>query len=273
LYLDFQKSKSMDLDLKGQHALVCGSSQGIGKAIAIELAELGAHITLFSRNDEKLNAVKNELSTSHNNQHSVLIADFTDPSEVKQKLNGHISSKNIAFDIVINNTGGPKGGPLQSADIKDFRVAFNQHVIASHVILEEVLPGMKAKSYGRIISITSTSVVQPIKGLGLSNTIRAAVTNWSKTLSEELAADGITLNCVMPGSTDTERLNYIFKDRSERSGNTVNEEREAMKSVSPTGRFATAEEIASAVAFLASPSASYITGVNLAVDGGKIKSV
>lgn len=262
----------MNLELKDQHALVCGSSQGIGKAIALELAQLGASITLFSRNEERLKEVLNELSSTHENQHSILIADFSDPSEVKEKLNAHISSSNIGFDIVINNTGGPKAGPLHSAEIKDFRVAFNQHVIANHVILEEVLPAMKAKSYGRIISITSTSVVQPIKGLGLSNTIRAAVTNWSKTLSEELAGDGITLNCIMPGSTDTERLNYLIKDWAERSGRSIEEERTLLMNVSPTGRFAKPEEIATAVAFLASPSASYITGVNLAVDGGKIKS-
>ena len=261
----------MNLDLVGKNALVCGSSKGIGKACAIELANLGANITLVARSADKLAATQSELDRSQNQNHDFLVADFTDTKDLKKKVTGLVTAKPI--HILINNTGGPAGGPIIDAKIEEFTQAFNNHIICNHLLTQAVLKGMKKEGYGRIINIISTSVKIPIDGLGVSNTTRAAVANWAKTIANELAEFGITVNNVLPGSTKTGRLTSIISNQAEKMGVSFEEREEAWVNIIPMKRFGVAKEIADAVAFLASPSASYITGINLPVDGGKTKSL
>lgn len=257
----------MNLDLKNKNALVCGSTQGIGKAAAIELALLGANITLLARNNESLKKTLAELDCSQGQHHSCLQADFGKPDELK-KIVETAAQKNT-FHILVNNTGGPPGGPIIKAKAEEFTAAFSNHLLCNHLLVQALAEGMKKDGYGRIINIISTSVKQPLKGLGVSNTIRAAVANWSKTLSLELAPFGITVNNVLPGATNTVRLSTLLDAKSSKTGHSVDELKKEMIAEIPMARFAEANEIASAVAFLASPAASYITGINVPVDGGR----
>jgi len=258
----------MDINLATKRALVCGSSQGIGRACAIELANLGASVTLFSRNEEKLTQVKNELCTAQGQNHQVLVADFSEPEQVK-----NIISTNIAqcggYDILINNTGGPAPGPANSADVTAFTEAFNLHLVTNHHLVQALIPSMKDKQYGRIINVISTSVKQPLPGLGVSNTIRGAVASWAKTLANELGPDGITVNNVLPGATATARLDAIIAGKAKKQNISVEQATINEKAIIPMRRFAKPEEFAAAAAFLASPAAGYITGINLPVDGGR----
>ncbi|MDF2176818.1 SDR family oxidoreductase [Aliiglaciecola sp. CAU 1673] len=257
----------MDLSLKGKRALVCGASQGIGKACAIELASLGANVTLFSRNQAKLEAVLAELDVSLGQRHEVLLADFANPQEVKTAIESYTYSHSI--EIVINNTGGPAPGPAHQADPQAFINAFNLHLVSNQHIVQACFPAMKKAGYGRVVNIISTSVKQPIVGLGVSNTIRGAVASWAKTLANELGQFGITVNNVLPGATNTVRLEAIIQNKMAKSGKSIEEVIADEKAGIPAGRFGEAHELAAAVAFLASPAASYINGVNLPVDGGR----
>lgn len=259
-------------ELIGKVALVAGSTQGIGKAVAMKLAEMGADIVLLARNEEKLKLVKSELHREGSQTHDYLVVDFTQPLELKQKVSDYLS-KGKSIDILINNTGGPKAGPVIDADISEFLSAFNQHLICNHILVQAVVPGMKQSGGGRIVNIISTSVKQPLPGLGVSNTIRGAVGNWSKTLANELGQFNITVNNVLPGATNTTRLQEIASNKSEKTGDSVDAIFEEMAEESPMKRIARPEEIAAAVAFLASPSASYINGINIPVDGGRTKSL
>lgn len=259
------------ISLKGKNALVGGSSRGIGKAIAIELSKLGANITLVSRSPEKLAEVRKELDRDQDQQHDFIVVDFTKPEDLQQSIKRMLIQKPI--HILVNNTGGPPAGPIVAADTDAFLAAFSQHLICNQILAKAVIPGMRKANYGRIINIISTSVKQPLNGLGVSNTIRGAVANWSKTLANELGPDGITVNNILPGATGTERLQEII-DNKAKKGNTSQEEVvKAMQGAIPLGRFGRPEEIAAAAAFLASPAASYITGINLPVDGGRTKSL
>lgn len=260
----------MDLQLNNKYALVCGSTAGIGKATALALAEEGTIVTLIARNEDKLKATLNELP--QHMPHDYIVADFSNPMELKEKVSDYIS-KHHGFHILVNNTGGPKGGPVFSAEIEEFESAFTQHLKCNHVLAQVLVPFMKDEGYGRIVNVISTSVKQPLDGLGVSNTIRGAVANWSKTLANELGQFGITVNNVLPGATGTERLTEIIKNKSAKSGNTVEEAANAMKSSVPAKRFAKPEELADAITFLASERASYINGINLPVDGGRTKSL
>lgn len=262
----------MNLNLQHKNALVCGSTQGIGKAAAKELAALGANVTLVARNEKKLEQVVSELDTANGQTHHYIVADFQDPEGLQEKIGAFINSQH-AFHILINNTGGPAGGPVFTATLDAFTKAFTQHLKCNHVLAQSVVEGMKAAGYGRIINIISTSVKQPLDGLGVSNTIRGAVANWSKTLANELGQFGITVNNVLPGATATERLSEIIKNKANKTGKTIEEVSEAMKSAVPAKRFAQPEEIANAIAFLASEAASYINGINVPVDGGRTKSL
>ncbi|MCS7028158.1 MAG: SDR family oxidoreductase [Bacteroidia bacterium] len=255
------------LDLGGKTALVCGATQGIGSATAFLLSSLGANIVLMARNEVKLKQKLSELCQSNTQHHEYLVADFTNPEQVRTVIQEYTQSKII--HIVVNNTGGPPAGEIENAAIEDFRVAFEQHLICNHIIAQAVLPKMKEIGFGRIINIISTSVKQPIKGLGVSNTIRAAVANWAKTLSNEVAKYGITVNNVLPGATYTERLQSLIEVKAQKTNQTQEQVTETMLHEIPMHRFAKPEEIAYAVAFLASPWASYITGINLPVDGGR----
>ncbi len=257
----------MDLDLRGKRAIVCGSTQGIGKASAIELASMGACLTLIARNEEKLKSVVSELDTSLGQKHECITVDFSFPQELKKKIEAYVSSKIV--EILINNTGGPPGGLAIEAKPEDFVKAFSDHLLCNHILAQAVVPGMKSKKFGRIINIISTSVKIPIKGLGVSNTVRGAVANWSKTLANELGSFGITVNNVLPGATMTARLETVLNDKSKQSGKSFDELRMEMIQEIPAKRIAAPHEIAAAVGFLASPAAGYINGVNIPVDGGR----
>lgn len=258
----------MNLNLQNKTAFVCGSSQGIGKASAIELAQLGAKIVLIARNESALIAVLNELKAINDIGHSYLVADFSDAEKLRTDLLNFIV-KNGSAHILVNNTGGPPAGTIENAQPSEFISAFNNHLLCNHILASSVLPFMKSEKYGRIINIISTSVKQPLKGLGVSNTIRAAVANWAKTLSNEVAKYGITVNNVLPGATATARLEGIINNKSAKLNTSIDAVSEEMIAEIPAGRFAQASEIAAAVAFLASPAAAYINGINVPVDGGR----
>lgn len=257
----------MNLDLRGKNALVCGGSSGIGKAAAIELALLGANVTLLARNVEALSETLGALQRIGGQEHAFIIADTTHHVDLHQKIVGLVTLKPV--HILINNTGGPPAGPILSADPDAFRQAFEQHLLAYHLITQLVVTGMKEAGFGRIINIISTSVKQPLHGLGVSNTIRAAVANWSKTLATELAPFDITVNNVLPGATETDRLQAIVKNKATKQNKTADEISAEMVAEIPMNRFGRPEEIAAAVAFLASPAAGYITGTQITVDGGR----
>ncbi len=262
----------MNTDLTGKRTLVCGASQGIGRAVALELATLGAAVTVCGRNAQSLETVRRELYCKPGQSHHVLVADFSQPEAVNSGILKHLAATG-PINILINNTGGPPPGPAHTADPASFLAAFNQHLICNQLLVQALLPGMKSTGYGRIINIVSTSVKQPIANLGVSNTIRGAVASWAKTLAGELGRFGVTVNNVLPGSTDTGRLASIIDNKAAKSGKSREEVVTEEKAVIPLGRFAQPEELAFAVAFLASPSASYITGINLPVDGGRTSSL
>lgn len=257
---------AMNLDLNGKTALVCGSTQGIGRAAAQELALLGANVVLLARNEERLATICAELPGTGN--HRFIAADFAQPEQVSQRVQAWITA-NGPVHVLVNNTGGPPGGPITEATPEAFLAAFSAHLLCNHLLAQAVLPGMKAAGFGRIINVISTSVKQPLKGLGVSNTIRAAVGNWAKTLSLEVAAAGITVNNVLPGATATQRLQSIIDNKQQKTGRPAEELEAEMLHEIPAGRFAAPEEIAAAIAFLASPAAAYINGINVPVDGGR----
>ena len=258
--------------MNNRNALVCGSSKGIGASTAIELSKLGVSITLLARDKDSLENVFNNLSTSDNQNHNVIIADFDNPVELKEKIDAYVK-QNPPIHILINNSGGPKPGPIIDANIEDFIAAFNRHLICNHILVQALVPRMKEENFGRIINITSTSVKQPIKGLGISNTIRGAVANWAKTLSFELGEFGITVNNILPGYTDTQRLQEIFLNKSKKSNFDIESIVSDAHSQIPLGRFADPKETAKAICFLASEDASYINGINLPVDGGRLSTL
>ncbi len=262
----------MDLNLKGKRALVCGSTQGIGKAAAIELANLGASVTLLARNEEALEEAKSELFSTLGQDHEILVADFSKPENLRSALSDHVNAER-PYHILVNNTGGPPGGQAIEAQLEEFRIAFNQHLICNQILAQALVDGMKKEGYGRIINVISTSVKIPIVGLGVSNTIRGAVGNWSKTLANELGQFGITVNNVLPGATATQRLTSIIENKAKKLGKSVDETEMEMKNEIPARRFADPSEVASAIAFLATPSAGYINGINVPVDGGRTGSL
>ena len=261
----------MELNLTGKTALVCGSTAGIGKATAMELASLGARIVLMARNPEKLSQTLAELPSDEDQKHDALAVDFSDIAAFKQAVD--TLTQKHQFHILINNTGGPKAGPAFEADPEHYAAAFAQHLLCNQILAQGVVPAMKQAKYGRIVNVISTSVKQPIENLGVSNTVRGAVANWSKTLSLELGPFGITVNNVLPGFTATDRLEDIVNSAAKRLNKTQQEARDFMTSVVPARRFAQAQEIAYGIAFLCSPSAGYINGINLPIDGGRTKSL
>jgi 3-oxoacyl-[acyl-carrier protein] reductase len=263
----------MDIKLSGKKAFVCGSTQGIGKAAAAEMAALGANIVLTARNEDALKLAVSELDTSKGQKHSYIAADFSDPEGLKIKVEEYLAQNPEPVHILVNNTGGPAGGRAIDDDPQKFIDTFRNHLVCNQILAQALVPGMRAEKYGRIINVISTSVKQPIAGLGVSNTIRGAVASWAKTLAYELAADGITVNNVLPGSTMTGRLQSIIETKAKNSGKTIEEVQADMRREVPAGRFGTAEEIANAIAFLASPAAAYINGINLPVDGGRTSSL
>ncbi len=262
----------MDISLKNKNAIVCGSSRGIGKAAALELAGNGANVTLIARNEIVLKKVLKELKNDGTQKHGFLAADFSHPQKLKEKIKRYVNN-NPPVHILVNNSGGPKPGEILNADITEFRMAFEQHIICDHILVQAFVPGMKKEKYGRIINIISTSVREPIDRLGVSNTIRVAVASWAKTLSSELAMFGITVNNVLPGATKTDRLMSLIESRSKSYGISIEDAENEWLSKIPAGRFAEPVELANVIAFLASPAASYVNGVSLPVDGGRTRSI
>lgn len=260
----------MDLKLDGKNAVVCGSTQGIGKAAAFELALLGADITLIARDEKKLKAVVKDLPTPLGQKHDYLVADFNFPESLQAGLEKHFSKEPV--HILINNTGGPAPGAAFDAKSDEYIKAFTNHLLCNQVLVQALVPGMKKSQYGRIINVISTSVKIPIRGLGVSNTIRGAVANWAKTLSLELGPFGITVNNILPGAAMTGRLEMIIKSRAKK-GKTVEDVKKDMIAEIPAGRLGEASEVAAAIAFLASPAAAYINGVSLPIDGGRTGSI
>ena len=261
----------MNLDLTGKTAVVCGSTQGLGYASAKELALLGANVVLMARNEEKLNTVFKTLDHSRGQQHSYIVADFADTNQVATAIQKFVSTNKA--EILINNTGGPAGGSALTAQPGDFLNAFNSHLICNHLLTQALVPGMKEAGFGRIVNIISTSVKQPIPGLGVSNTIRAAVANWSKTLATELGPFGITVNNVLPGFTQTVRADYVLKKKAADTGKTEDQVMLELVAEIPVGRIGQPDEFGAAVAFLCSPAAAYINGINLPVDGGRLATL
>ena len=261
----------MDLNLNGKHALVCGASEGIGRAAAHELALLGADVTVLARRADALQAVVDALPRTGAQRHGAVVADVSDTAGLRAAIEPLASAHPI--HILVNNTSGPAGGPAHDASEDAFLDTFRKHLLANHALVQAALPGMRAARWGRIVNVISTSVREPIPNLGVSNTIRGAVASWAKTLSRELAADGITVNNVLPGYTETARLSQILHDRALASGQTEDAVAAAMRQSVPAARFAQPMEIAAAIAFLCAPAAAYINGVSLAVDGGRMQSI
>ena len=258
----------MDLDLSGRMAIVCGSTQGLGYASAVELALMGCTVVLMARNEDKLREVVHSLSTAKNQRHTYLVADFQNTAAVKEAIDGFAQENTV--HILVNNTGGPPGGTALNAKAEEFLTAFNNHLINNHHLVQAVVPGMKAAGFGRIINVISTSVKIPIAGLGVSNTIRGAVASWAKTLAAELGPFGITVNNVLPGFTKTARADYVITNKAKKEGITEDEVMKQLKAEIPAGRIGQPEEFGAAVAFLCSPAAGYINGINLPVDGGRL---
>lgn len=258
----------MDLKLEGKNAVVCGSTQGIGRAIAVELALLGANVTLVARNEAALQTVMQSLAVTGAQNHRYLVADFSEPDQVKDAITTY-TREHVAH-ILVNNTGGPPAGNVLDASLEDFTRAFSSHLLCNQILVQACVDGMKQAGFGRIINVISSSVRTPIPGLGVSNTIRGAVGNWAKTLAGELGPYGITVNNVLPGYIMTGRLEALMKSRAEKSGQPIDAIKVAMAEDIPAGRIGEPHEIAAAAAFLASPAAAYINGINISVDGGKM---
>ena len=259
----------MNLSLKHKHAFVCGSTDGIGKASALLMAEYGCEITLIARNQEKLDSTLSELAQNDDQNHSTVCADFDDPGMLKEKVNSQIRTLGKPVDILVNNSGGPHGGALIEAEEDEFRIAFERLLICNHIMAKAVVPGMKEQGSGRIINIISTSVRQVIPGLGVSNTIRGSVAQWGKTLAIELGEYGICVNNILPGYTATARLQDLADSKAETMGVPPDQIRDDWAKNTSLKRLGTSDEIASSVAFLASDAAGYVSGHNLSVDGGR----
>jgi len=260
------------MEFQNKHAIVCGSTQGIGFAAADIMAQRGAKLTLVARNEDKLKTAINNLTTTDGVQHDYFVADFSNPAEVKSAVDSYLAKGNKPT-ILVNNTGGPKGGLIINAEVEEFTNTFNQHLICNHILAQALVPVMKEEGGGSIVNVISTSVKQPLNGLGVSNTIRGAVANWSKTLANELGEFNIRVNNVLPGATNTVRLQSIVENKASQTGADANKVMEGMAQMSPMLRIAQPEEVGEAIAFLASDRASYINGINVPVDGGRTKSL
>lgn len=260
----------MNLSLSGRRALVCGASAGIGRAAALELARLGATVTGLARRRERLESLLGELDLLGVPGHA-LVADLDDREALSAAVAAHLASHGPVH-ILVNNTGGPAPGPILDASEDAFLLAFQRHVLGAHRLLRLVLPGMREAGYGRIINVLSTSVREPIPNLGVSNTVRGAVASWAKTVALELPP-GVTINNVLPGYTDTERLESLAEAVSTRQGTSPDAVRAGWAALAPEGRIGRPDELGAVIAFLASPAASFVRGVSLAVDGGRTRSL
>jgi 3-oxoacyl-[acyl-carrier protein] reductase len=258
--------------LIGRRAIVCGSTQGIGRACAVQFAGLGAAVTLIARNEDALRATRDQLSTGEGQKHHYIVCDFNEPDRLKDRVARHLEETG-PIHILLNNSGGPPPGPIVDATPDAFLRAATIHLVCNQILAQAVLPVMKEAGCGRIINIISISVKEPIMGLGVSNTARWAVAAWAKTLAGEVARFGITVNNVLPGYTATARLEALMEVRAKEAGVSEDQMRERMIAQVPAGRLASPDETAAAAAFLASPAAGYVNGINLPVDGGRSASL
>lgn len=261
----------MNLSMKGLKAVVSGSTQGIGLAIAEEIASLGATCTLLARNEESLKNAVAGLDRSHEQDHNYLVADFNDPRGLKKVIEKFAAESGA--HILVNNTGGPAPGPVMQATEEDFLATFNQHLVCNHILATALVPFMKKEGYGRIVNVISTSVRIPLKNLGVSNTIRGAVASWAKTMANELGQFNITVNNILPGFTKTQRLSLLVTNIAKAKSISEAEVEADMQQEVPMKRFGEAAELATVAAFLASPAASYVNGVSIPVDGGRTGSI
>lgn len=261
----------MNLSLEGKNALVCGSSQGIGYAIAEELALMGANCILLARNAENLKIAASQLDSTLQQVHTYHAIDFNDEAALRELIQGIVEKQPV--HVLVNNSGGPAAGPIMEATEDQFVKAFHQHLITNHLLVKAVAEGMKQEGYGRIINIISTSVKVPLNNLGVSNTIRGAVASWAKTMSNELAAFGITVNNVLPGFTRTARLDSLIISMAKKEGASAADVEKRLMNEVPAKRFGEAAEIAAVAAFLASPAAAYVNGTSIRVDGGRTGSI
>ena len=259
--------------LKNKFAFVSGGSDGIGASTAVLLSEAGCNVTITGRDNSKLDNIYSQLDTSINQKHNKISVDYNVPKDMIATIAEHSNSNDIRYDVLINNSGGPKPGKIVDSSIDDFHSTFDRHLICNHLLFQEFYPHMKYNQFGRVINIISTSVKQPIRGLGVSNTIRGAVASWAKTLSYEVAADGITVNNILPGFTETGRLDSIIETKSAKLGISQNDVISDMISSIPVGRFGRPDEIAKLVVFLSSEDSSYINGVSIQVDGGRVEAI
>ena len=259
---------SADTSLQGKRALICGASAGIGRSVAAAMAAKGAHVTGVARRQEALESLQQEIGAD---RCGFLVADLEQTDQLERAVRANIEQHG-PFHILLNNTGGPPGGPILEADISAFEVGFRRHVLAGHTLLRTLLPGMRGANYGRIINVISTSVREPIPNLGVSNTIRGAMASWAKSVSKELPP-GVTINNILPGYTDTDRLGSLRDATAKRLGKTAKEVLEMWLGIIPEGRLGHPDEIAATIAFLASPAAAYIRGQSIAVDGGRMASI
>ena len=262
----------MNVNLTNKNAIVCGASQGIGLATAVELSKLGANVTILARDEKKLQSVMSMLDVSMGQLHAYVAVDFNEPPKVKVVLEEYLEHHS-AVHIVVNNTGGPPAGQLLDTDFTAFTDAFRQHLENYHIIAQMVIEGMKNEGYGRIVNILSTSIKEPIDELPVSNTIRSAVANWAKTLSNAVGEYGITVNNVLPGYTDTERLAYLFSKKAKKMGKTPEDIRTQVENGIPARRLGKPEELGAVIAFLCTPAAAYVNGVNIPVDGGRTRGL
>lgn len=253
----------MELGLKNKIAFVAASSQGLGKSVALELAMEGAKIIICSRNKDTLEKTKQEIEKQTNGEVLAVAGDLSIAADRERIIKSALQAYSI-INILVTNTGGPPAGKFEELKQENWDKAYNNLLASAVGLVNGFLPAMKEQRWGRIISITSMSVKQPVNNLILSNSVRASVVGLMKTLANELAMYNITVNNVMPGYTETERLKELIDK---------NPSFASAKTEIPLGRFGKPEEFAAAVAFLASERASYITGVSLAVDGGWIKGM
>lgn len=257
--------------LSGRHALVCGASRGIGRATALELARRGARVTALARTSPELEDLVARLRASGADEPALVATDLDQTHATSQAIDALLARRGPVH-VLVNNTGGPPPGPLLRATPDHFVTAFRRHVIAAHEITRRVVPGMTEAGFGRIVNVVSVSVREPLPNLGVSNVVRAAMASWSKTMAMELPP-GVTINCVLPGYTETERLVALADETAHSEGTTRDAVIARWTQAIPESRVGRPEEIAAAIAFLASPEASYIRGIALAVDGGRLRAL